>query len=92
VGHVDLAILGTALPDSRARFAEVVRQLQPRYTLPSHQDDFFGPLDRGFVFGKLTNFPEILRTFRREQLPGRLILLDYFQPWTLKTAGAATDF
>jgi len=30
-----------ALPDSRTRFAEVVRQLRPRYILPSHQDDMF---------------------------------------------------
>jgi L-ascorbate metabolism protein UlaG (beta-lactamase superfamily) len=84
VGHVDLAILGAALPDSRQRFAEVVRQLQPRYTLPSHQDDFFGPLDRGFVFGKLTNFPAIVRAYKKEHLPGNLILLDYFRPWTLR--------
>ena len=84
VGHVDLAILGVALPDSRARCAEVVRQLQPRYTLPSHQDDFFGPLDRGFVFGKLSNFPMLVRTYKKEHLPGRLILLDYFRPWTLR--------
>jgi L-ascorbate metabolism protein UlaG (beta-lactamase superfamily) len=83
VGHVDLAILGAALPDSRQRFAEVVRQLQPRYILPSHQDDFFGPVDRGFVFGKLTNFPALVQIYQREHLPGRLILLDYFRPWTL---------
>ena len=84
VGHVDLAILGAALPDSRQRFPEVVRQLQPRYTLPSHQDDFLGPLDRGFVFGKLTDFPAIVRAYKKEHLPGRLILLDYFRPWTLR--------
>jgi L-ascorbate metabolism protein UlaG (beta-lactamase superfamily) len=83
IGHVDLAILGAALPDSRQRFAEVVRQLQPRYILPSHQDDFFGPVDRGFVFGKLTNFPALVQIYQREHLPGRLILLDYFRPWTL---------
>ena len=83
VGHVDLAILGAALPDSRHRFAEIVRQLQPRYILPSHQDDFFGPVDRGFVFGKLTNFPALAQVYQKERLPGRLILLDYFRPWTL---------
>lgn len=81
---VDLAILGVALPDSRRRFAPAVRRLQPRFTLPSHQDDFFLPFDRGFIFGKGTNFPEILRTWHREQLPGELILLDYFRPWTLR--------
>ena len=83
VGRVDLAILGAALPDSRHRFAEIVRQLQPRYILPSHQDDFFAPVDRGFVFGKLTNFPALAQVYQRERLPGRLILLDYFRPWTL---------
>jgi L-ascorbate metabolism protein UlaG (beta-lactamase superfamily) len=82
IGHVDLAILGAALPDSRQRFAEVVRQLQPRYIFPSHQDDFFLPLNRGFIFNKLTNFPYLLRTHQEEHLPGRLVLLDYFQPWT----------
>jgi L-ascorbate metabolism protein UlaG (beta-lactamase superfamily) len=80
---VDLAILGMALPDSRRRFAEALRQLRPRYILPSHQDDFFSPLRRGFVFGKLTNFPELLRQHQKQNLPGRMILLDYFRPWTL---------
>ena len=84
IGHVDLAILGVALPDSRDRFAEAVRRLYPRYILPSHQDDFFVPLDRGFVFGKMTNFPQLVRINEKEHLPGRLILLDYFRPWTLR--------
>jgi L-ascorbate metabolism protein UlaG (beta-lactamase superfamily) len=84
IGHVDLAILGVALPDSRERFAEVVRQLHPRYTLPAHQDDFFAPLSRGFVFGKMTDFPFILRAYQKDHLPGHLILLDYFRPWTLR--------
>jgi L-ascorbate metabolism protein UlaG (beta-lactamase superfamily) len=83
-GKIDLAILGVALPDSRRRYADIVRQLQPRYILPSHQDDFFLPLRRGFVFGKLTNFPEILRAHKKQHLPGRIILLDYFRPWTLR--------
>jgi L-ascorbate metabolism protein UlaG (beta-lactamase superfamily) len=83
IGRVDLAILGVALPDSRKRFAEAIRQLQPRYILPSHQDDMFGPMDRGFVFGKMTSFPALIRETRKENLPGRLILLDYFKPWTL---------
>lgn len=80
---VDLAILGVALPDARRHFAPAVRQLVPRFTLPSHQDDFFQPFDRGFIFGKLTDFPQVLRTWEREKLPGQLILLDYFSPWTL---------
>jgi L-ascorbate metabolism protein UlaG (beta-lactamase superfamily) len=84
IKHVDLAILGVALPDSQRRIAEVVRRLHPRYTLPAHQDDFFAPLDRGFVFGKMTSFPTLIRDYQKEQLPGRLILLDYFRPWTLR--------
>ena len=84
VRDVDLAILGVALPDSRKRFAETVRQLKARYVFPSHQDDMFGPIDRGFVFGKMTNFPAIAREQRKKNLPGRLILLDYFRPWTLR--------
>jgi len=84
VGPVDLAILGVALPDSRRRFAEAVRALRPRYVLPSHQDDFFVPLQRGFVFGKLTNFADVRSQYQNDHLPGRLILLDYFRPWTLR--------
>jgi L-ascorbate metabolism protein UlaG (beta-lactamase superfamily) len=83
-GHVDLVILGAALPDSRQRFAEVVKQLRPRYVFPSHQDDFFAPLSHGFVFGKLTDFPALVREYNQEHLPGRLILFDYFRPWTLR--------
>ncbi len=82
--NVDLAILGVALPDSRQRFAEAARQLRPRYLSPSHQDDMFAPVDRGFIFGKMTNFPALVREQEREKLPGRLILLDYFRPWTLR--------
>ena len=82
-GKVDLAILGVALRDSRHRFAAAVQTLRPRYILPSHQDDFFAPSERGFSFGKLTNFPQVRQTHEREALPGRLILLDYFRPWTL---------
>jgi L-ascorbate metabolism protein UlaG (beta-lactamase superfamily) len=84
IKDVDLAILGVALPDSRERFAEAVRQLQPRFVFPSHQDDMFAPFDRGFVFGKMTSFPAIAREQKKENLPGRLILLDYFRPWTLR--------
>src|SRR5262249_5300102 len=54
--RVDLAILGMALPDSRARLAAALERLQPRYILPSHQDDFFRPLSAGFQFGPLTDF------------------------------------
>jgi L-ascorbate metabolism protein UlaG (beta-lactamase superfamily) len=83
IAPVDLAILGAALPDSRARFSEAVQRLRPRYVLPSHQDDFFRSLSAGFVFGTLTDFPRVLRDYQRDRLPSRLILLDYFEPWTL---------
>jgi L-ascorbate metabolism protein UlaG (beta-lactamase superfamily) len=84
IAPVDLAILGVALPDSRARFSAAVGRLRPRYILPSHQDNFFQPLDRGFTFGPMTDFPRVLRDYKQAQLPGRLILLDYFRPWTLR--------
>jgi L-ascorbate metabolism protein UlaG (beta-lactamase superfamily) len=81
--HVDLAILGAALPDSRERFAAAVARLQPRYVLPSHQDNFFRPLSAGFQFGSLTDFPRLVREHEQGKFSGRLILLDYFRPWTL---------
>ena len=81
---VDLAILGAALPDSRARFSAAVRRLRPGYVFPSHQDNFFRPLSAGFKFGPLTDFPGLLRKYERDALPGHLILLDYFRPWTLR--------
>jgi L-ascorbate metabolism protein UlaG (beta-lactamase superfamily) len=80
--RVDLAILGMALPDSRARLSAALQHLQPRYILPSHQDNFFLPLNAGFQFGLLTDFPRVQRDCARENR-GRLILLDYFRPWTL---------
>ncbi|HZR78438.1 MAG TPA: MBL fold metallo-hydrolase [Chthoniobacterales bacterium] len=83
IKNVDLAILGVALPDSRERFSETIRQLRPRYIFPSHQDDMFAPFDRGFIFGKMSDFPKIVREEKKQDLPGRLILLDYFRPWTL---------
>jgi L-ascorbate metabolism protein UlaG (beta-lactamase superfamily) len=83
IAPVDLAILGAALPDSRARFSAAVRRLRPRYVFPSHQDNFFRPLSAGFQFGPLTDFTRVHRDFEQEN-HGRLILLDYFRPWTLK--------
>jgi L-ascorbate metabolism protein UlaG (beta-lactamase superfamily) len=80
--RVDLAILGMALPDSRARLAAALAHLQPRYVLPSHQDDFFRPLSAGFQFGPLTDFPRVQRECT-QQNRSRLILVDYFRPWTL---------
>ena len=81
--RVDLAILGMALPDSRARLAAALTRLRPRYVLPSHQDDFFRPLSAGFQFGPLTDFPFVQRE-SAQQNRSRLILLDYFRPWTLR--------
>jgi L-ascorbate metabolism protein UlaG (beta-lactamase superfamily) len=80
--HVDLAILGMALSDSRARLPGALERLQPRYILPSHQDNFFRPLDAGFQFGPLTDFARVRRDCEAAN-HGRLILLNYFQPWTL---------
>ncbi len=84
VAPVDLAIIGVALGDSRRRLPSLVRALRPRYLLPSHQDDFFRPLARGFSFGPLTNFPGVLRASAAGRIPGQLILLDYYRPWTLR--------
>jgi hypothetical protein len=83
--HVDLAILGMALPDSRLRLHAALERLHPRYILPSHQDDFFRPLSAGFQFGSLTDFPFVQRECAQQDR-SRLILLDYFKPWTLPAA------
>jgi L-ascorbate metabolism protein UlaG (beta-lactamase superfamily) len=80
LGQVDLAILGVALRDSRERLRPALARLRPRYFLPSHQDDFFRPVQRGFTFGWLTDFPDVVRRSAGQ----RLILLDYFAPWTLE--------
>lgn len=79
--HVDLAILGVALPDSRERLMAAIDRLHPRYLLPSHQDNFFKPLSAGFQFGPLTDFSKVRRDC--ERATAHLILLDYFRPWTL---------
>jgi L-ascorbate metabolism protein UlaG (beta-lactamase superfamily) len=82
LGRVDLAILGVALPDSRNRLAPALKRLHPRLFLPSHQDNFFRPLDRGFHFNWLTDFPRVER--EATQSRAQLIMLDYFRPWTLR--------
>jgi hypothetical protein len=84
IAPVDLAILGVALPDSRKRFRATINRLRPKYVLPSHQDDFFAPAERGFVFGKFTDFPAVARPFKGHEINSHLILLDYFRPWTIR--------
>jgi L-ascorbate metabolism protein UlaG (beta-lactamase superfamily) len=86
--RVDLAILGMALPDSRARLHAALERLHPRYILPSHQDDFFRPLSAGFQFGQLTDFPFVQRECAKQNR-SRLILVDYFRSWTLPKAAAS---
>jgi L-ascorbate metabolism protein UlaG (beta-lactamase superfamily) len=79
---VDLAIPGVAAPDSIQAVSHILTQLRPRYILPSHQDDFFRPLERGFVFLPLTDFPAVRAAVAASS--SELILLDYFRPWTLR--------
>jgi len=79
---VDLAILGVAARDSVDAVPYSLAQLRPRYILPSHQDDFFRPLSRGFVFLPGSDFPGVRRSIGSSS--GQLILLDYFRPWTLR--------
>lgn len=83
VSDVDLAIVGTALGAQSDRYPEAARALSATYVLPSHQDDFFRPLADGFHFSPLSDFPRIKSLHRKEELPGRLILMDYFHTWTL---------
>jgi L-ascorbate metabolism protein UlaG (beta-lactamase superfamily) len=83
LGRIDLAILGVALPDARERFPQILASLRARYVLPSHQDNFFRPLSRGFGFGPMTDFPSVLQISQASASGSSLILLDYFRPWTL---------
>jgi L-ascorbate metabolism protein UlaG (beta-lactamase superfamily) len=83
-GPVDVAILGVALGCARERFVEAAKRLRPGFIIPSHQDDLFRPLDDGFHFGRGSSFPAVRRDHEKHQLPGRLVLLDYFRPWTVK--------
>jgi L-ascorbate metabolism protein UlaG (beta-lactamase superfamily) len=81
---VDLAILAVALPDSRRRVAATLQRLRPRYFLPNHQDDFFRPLEKDFRFHPLADLNSVRRQVEDRHPPGTLILLDYFEPWTLQ--------
>jgi L-ascorbate metabolism protein UlaG (beta-lactamase superfamily) len=82
LGHIDLAIQGAASPDALAAWPRTLARLQPKRVLPSHMDDFFQPLDRGFRFLPLTDFPRVRQIVAAQKR--ELIMLDYFQPWTLR--------
>lgn len=82
LGHIDLAIQGAASPDALAAWPRTLARLQPARVLPSHMDDFFRPLDRGFSFLPLTDFPRVRQIVAEQK--HELIMLDYFQPWTLR--------
>lgn len=83
VSGVDLAIVGVAVRGSQKRYPDAVRALNPRHVLPSHQDNFFLPLEGGFHFSSLANFPRIVAVHETERLPGELLLMDYFHTWVL---------
>jgi L-ascorbate metabolism protein UlaG (beta-lactamase superfamily) len=81
LGRVDLAILGLATADARAAYPRALRNLQPRFVTPSHQDDFFRPVDRPFEFLAGSDFPAVLRNSGRWR--DRVLLLRPFQPWMM---------
>lgn len=83
VSKVDLAIVGTAVGDGKGRYAEAVRLLDARYVLPSHQDNFFIPWESGFQFSAISDFPRVRSIDEAEQLPGELMMMDYFHTWTI---------
>jgi L-ascorbate metabolism protein UlaG (beta-lactamase superfamily) len=80
--RIDLAIVGVALPDARERLPLLLQRLRPRFVLPSHQDNFFRPLEDGFFYGATANAAAV-RQAHAEAGVGELILLDYFTPWVL---------
>jgi hypothetical protein len=73
--------------EGKGRYAEAVRSLNARHVLPSHQDNFFNPLESGFHFAVLSDFPRIRSIHSAENLPGRLVLMDYFHTWFLPSEG-----
>ncbi len=81
--EVDLAILGVAVTDSQYRYPEAVKFLCPRYVLPSHQDNFFEPMDQGFKFSPTANFPAIQAYHQAGEVPGKLVLMEFFHKWSL---------
>ncbi|HEV7404620.1 MAG TPA: MBL fold metallo-hydrolase [Chthoniobacteraceae bacterium] len=81
LGRIDLAIQGAASPDALGAWPRTLARLQPKLVLPSHMDNFFNPLDRGFSFLPGTDFR---RAREIAEAHSKVILLDYFQPWTLR--------
>ena len=88
VGPVDLAILGVSLPESRKRVLPRFAGSSRATFFPAIRMIFFRPLTDGFHFGPMIKFNEVLLSVGKYQAdshqPARLILLDYFLPWTLK--------
>lgn len=82
LGRIDLAIHGVATPDARVAYGRSIENLRPRFILPSHQDNFFRPVDKPFVFLIGSDFPEVLR--RSGSWRDRVRLLRPFQPWMLR--------
>jgi L-ascorbate metabolism protein UlaG (beta-lactamase superfamily) len=82
LGRIDLLIQGAATPDALAAWPHILQKLQPARVLPSHMDDFFRPLDRGYSFLAFTDFRRVRQLVAAPKR--ELILLDYFQPWTLR--------
>ncbi len=80
----DLALLGTALNDSQTRFIPALQRLRPRITFPSHQDNFFRPLDKPYRFNIGTRMRRIRNDFDKAGIDGKLVLLDFFDSLTLE--------
>src|SRR5206468_3322900 len=76
LGRIDLAIQGAATPDALAAWPAMLRRLHPAKVLPSHMDDFFRPLDRGFSFLAMTDFPKVRQLVAENK--SDLVMLDYF--------------
>ncbi|MDF1811438.1 MAG: MBL fold metallo-hydrolase [Verrucomicrobiales bacterium] len=80
---VDLAIMGVAVADSQYRYPKAVQFLCPKYVMPTHQDNFFEPLESGFQFASTANFPKILAHHQACEVPGKLALMEFFHEWVL---------
>jgi L-ascorbate metabolism protein UlaG (beta-lactamase superfamily) len=79
----DLAILGVALSDGRERLVPAIQRLRPRIVVPSHQDNYFRPLDKPYRFNAGTNMRDVRRRFEASGSEGRLVLMDFFDTLSL---------